>query len=48
LKKKLKAFYGGNTFVLVSQLYKTNAMEALSEVVKPELFGNQRREIFVD
>lgn len=25
---------GGNTFVLVSQLYKTNAMEALSEVVK--------------
>ncbi|MFV8363248.1 dipeptidase PepE [Flavobacterium sp. ZT3P35] len=25
---------GGNTFVLVSQLYKTNAMETLSEVVK--------------
>ena len=25
---------GGNTFVLVSQLYKTNTMEALSEVVK--------------
>ncbi|MFV8353128.1 dipeptidase PepE [Flavobacterium sp. XS1P32] len=25
---------GGNTFVLVSQLYKTNAMEALSAVVK--------------
>lgn len=25
---------GGNTFVLVSQLYKTNAMETLAEVVK--------------
>ena len=25
---------GGNTFVLVSQLYKTNAMETLSEMVK--------------